>query len=433
MQKDNEVIPTPKSSVPIQPEASNLSERQKMKIIKRIALLLLFLPVPFIIALSNRSSARNHQIEDLEYALSNEDPDVRLGAVVALTDYGESAVPSLKKALKDSEPNVKKEAIRALGKIGGREAADALALLSSDPDMNMRVRAIVALTEVGDPAFQHLLKALETDPFPRARMFAANAMAQLAGPGDAPEIIKRFERQDVATQMHLVIALVRIGDDEAYAGLSRLSKSPNKLLRFYVVSTIAGEGPTRKSLPILTESLRDEADEVRMWGMYALQLLNAPESYPAILDSLDDEYAYVRKEAAYTLGNLGNPDAVPHLIVCLKDPHYLVRSDAAEALGKLGDPRAVPVLKPLLDEPEPVVQIKTAEALARLNDFSGMETLIACVGSPALLYSKEASRRLKDISDKDFGRDCQAWANWWQGAKETMQQKAAQEATEAKD
>ncbi len=404
-----------------------------MKKIKTIVLLLLFLPVPFVIALSNRSSAKNHQIEDLEYALGNDDADVRLGAVVSLIDYGEAAVPSLRKALKDSDPKVKAQAIRALGKIGGQEAADALADTFTDPDMNMRVRAIVALTQVGMPAKPHVLKALENDPFPRARMFAANAMAKLGRPGDAPEIMKRFERQDVATQMHLVIALVRIGDDEAYAGLARLIESPNRLIRFYVVNTITEEGVSKKALPILTKSLKDEAEEVRIWGIYGLQMLNLPESYPAVLDSLDDDYAYVRKEAAFTLGNLGNPEAVPHLILCLKDPHYLVRGDAAEALGMLGDPQAVSVLKPLLNEPEPSVQIKAAEALARLNDFSGMETLIAQVGSPAYLYRQEASRRLKGLTNQDFGQDRQAWADWWKQAKDTIQRQAAQQAEGAND
>lgn len=423
--------PRPKTSIPTQPRVCQ--KGNKMKKMKRIALLLLFLPVPVVIALSNRSSARNHQIEDLEYALGNDDADVRLGAVAELTDYGESAVPSLKMALKDSDPNVKKQAIRALGKIGGRQAADALAETFTDPDMNTRVRAIVGLTEVGMPAKPHLLKALENDPFPRARMFAANAMAHLGRPGDAPEIMKRFERQDVATQMHLVIALVRIGDDEAYAGLSRLSESPNHLIRFYVVNTIAEEGPTNKALPILTKSLDDETPEVRMWAMHGLQLLRLPESYPAVLDALDDKYEYVRKEAAYTLGNLHNREAVPHLITCLNDPYPLVRGDAAESLGKLGDPQAVPVLKLLLDEPYPAVQIQAAEALARLNDFSGMETLIAYVGSPALLYRQEASRRLKGISNKDFGQDRQAWSNWWKQTRETMQEKAGRQAAVKKD
>ena len=265
----------------------------------------------------------------------------------------------------------------------------------------------------------YLLKALESDPFPRARMFAANGVAKVVGPGDAPEILKRFDQQDKATQMHLIIALVAVGDDEAYAGLSRLVRSPDHVIRFYVVDTIA-DHPNERALPILLDALEDEASEVRMFSMFGLEKLRLPESYPPVLASLDDENAYVRKEAAFTLGLLGNPAAVSHLIPRLSDSHYLVRCDAAESLGRLGNPQVIPALKPLLGEKSEAVRIKAAEALARLNDYSGMETLIDVTNSPVLLYRIEAREALRGISDEDFGSDWRAWSGWWQQNKESI-------------
>jgi HEAT repeat protein len=391
-----------------------------MKRVKWIALLPLFLLVPLVIALSSRNSARNHRIEDLDYALGNEDAAVRLGAVVSLTEYGESAVPSLQKALTDDDPKVKQATVAALGKIGGQEAADALAKVLSDPDRDMRVRAIVWLGATGRPALPHLYKALETEPFPRGRMFAAHSIGRLARPGDAPEILKRFDKQDAATQMHLTMALAKVGDKEAYEGFSRLMESQNKLVRFYVVNAITEAGPNKRALPILTKSLEDEAVEVRMWGMFGLEQLKAPESYPAVVVALNDVDPYVRKEAAYTLGDIGNRDAVPRLVACLGDPHYLVRADAAESLGKLGNEETITVLKPLLCEDSPAVQIKAAEALTRLNDYSGMETLIATLDSPEALYRIEASRALQRISRKDLGTDKQAWQDWWEQEGKTL-------------
>ncbi|UCD58096.1 MAG: HEAT repeat domain-containing protein [Candidatus Hydrogenedentota bacterium] len=391
-----------------------------MKHAKKIALPLLFLPISIVIALSSRSSVRNHRIEDLEYALASEDVDVRLGAVVALTEYGEAAVPSLRKALEDDNPNVKKTAMKALGKIGGRRAADALAETLSDPRREMRVIAILALGIAGRSALPDLFRALETEPFPRARMFAAYSIARLAEPGDAPEILKCFDRQDLPTQMHLIIALVKIGDAEAYAGLSRLVKSPERLVRFYVASTIA-EAPRKEALPILVTALNDRAFDVRMWAMFGLERLNLPESYPAVLAALQDECDYVRREAAYTLGNLGNRAAIPHLTSCLNDPYYLVRSNAAESLGKLGDPVVASSLKPLLAEPSPTVRIRAAEALARLSDYSGMETLIAVLDSPESLYRIHARRALRGLSNEDFGEDSKAWLDWWKQAKVKME------------
>ncbi|GAB4338632.1 MAG: hypothetical protein Kow0099_12910 [Candidatus Abyssubacteria bacterium] len=393
-----------------------------MKNLKRIALFFLILPIPVVaVALSSRSSERNHRLEDITYALGSEDPHVRMGAVVTLPEYGESAVPILKDALDDPDPGVRRAAIHSLGKIGGAAAAEALATLLSDPDRNVRIMAILSLGETGRDAMPHLLKALESEPFPRGRMFAATAITHLAQPGDTADIMKRFERQDSATRMHLVIALVKIDDDEAYRALKQLAEHPDRLVRFYVVNTIAEAPPDKRSLPILLDSLDDTAQEVRMWAMFGLEHLNHPKSYEHVLSALGDEDAYVRKEAAYTLGNLGNPAAVPYLIACLNDPHYLVRCDSAESLGKLGDTRAIVALRPMLEEQNAAIRIKTAEALARLNDYSGMETLIELTGDPNLLYQMEACRSLQALSSQDIECNQEAWQNWWLSAKESVQ------------
>ncbi len=390
-----------------------------MKHFKRVALVLLSLPIFVVaVALSNRTSERTHRLEDLEYALHSEDADVRLGAIAALTEYGEDAVPILATGLDDKDPEVKRVTIVALGRIGGQKASAALSETLSDTDKRMRIWGILALGSAGRSSLPHLFKALETEPTPRARMFVAHSIGRVVGPGDAGPILERFDEQDAATKMHLVIALVKIGDNEALEGLRRLIDSPDRLVRFYVVNTLADSpNPNKKATPILIDSLDDEAEEVRMWGLFCLQRINPPECYPAVVERLGDENPHVRKEAAYLLGNLANPDAVPHLIARLDDSHYLVRGDAAHSLGKLGDPRAIAVLKPLLAERYPSVQIQAADALARLKDYRGIETLIGFVDSPELLYRVEAQRRLQSLSNKNFGDDRHAWLQWWANTK----------------
>ena len=110
-----------------------------MKYIKKLTLPTLIAPVLLIVAigllaLSNRTSVRNHRLEDLDYALDNEDAVVRLGAIVELVEYEQSAVPLLKRALHDPDVSVKKTAIAALGRIGGQPAAEAVS--SDSPAIN---------------------------------------------------------------------------------------------------------------------------------------------------------------------------------------------------------------------------------------------------------------------------------------------------------
>ena len=406
------------AGLPIFP-VHELGAKERMKRKKWAVIVILAAAIPFAITFAVRSVNKIHEIADLEYALENEDPDVRLAAIAQLAEYGEEGVPSIKKALKDNDGNIQNAAITVLIKIKGKPSADALAELLSDPDRNKRVRAIVALGLTGRPAMPHLLKAVNTEPFPRGRMFAANAIVQLAEPGDAPAIMKVFQRQDTATKMYLISALAQINDAEAHAGLETLAVSQDAQVRYYVVNSLA-EHPQKEDLPIFIKGISDESDNVRMWAMFGLETLNLPESYPVVLLALEDNVWYIRKEAAYTLGNLGNSDAVPHLVPYLKDPHPLVRGDAAESLGKLGTPELAPDIRPLLTVKSPPVQIKAAEALARLNDFSGMEHLIAILDSPMPLYRREAYKALKGISNQDFGGNRKKWAQWWNDAEKKL-------------
>jgi HEAT repeat protein len=388
-----------------------------MKHKKWIVLPILVVLIFLVVALNSQSSEKYHKIKDLEYALESEDADVRIGAIVELAGYGKPAIPIIEKALNDKDINVGKTAVKALATIGGKQAADALAVVLTNPNRSMRTQTVLSLSVMGRLGLPHLLQAIETDPFPRVRLLAADGITRVSGPGDAPEILKRFERQDKATKMHLIIALVKIGDDEALAGLHRLVQSSDPLVRFYVASTIA-EAPEREALPILIDAMDDEAPEVRMWAMFGLEKLNLPESYPFVLTALKDEEFYIRKEAAYTLGTLGKHDAIPLLIPYLKDPHYLVRASAAESLGMLGDPIVIPEIRHLLAEDNEAVQIRASEALAHLNDYGGMEKLILILDSPHHLYRKEAYGALQRISNEDFGNNREAWSRWWEQAKE---------------
>jgi len=381
---------------------------------------LLAVSLALVIALAVRSYNRNRHLADLKNALSSEDTDLRLAAVDELILCGEAAVPIVQKALADGDTSVRRRAIDALARIKGKRAAAVLAELLSDPDRNIRSRAIMALGAADRSAMPDLIRTLETEPFPRARMFAANSVAKLAAPGDAPEIARVFDRQDSATKMHLVIALVNTGDEAAYAKLGLILKSPDWKLRLYVVDTAAGN-PIKKDLPLFLEAIDDDTAEVRMWAMFGLENLGLPETYPVVLAALDDDVWYIRKEAAYTLGALGNTDAVPHLIPRLEDPHPLVRGNAAESLGKLGAPALAPKLRPLLAEEAAPVQIKAAEALTRLNDYSGVENLIAMLESRRKVYRSEARKALMGLSDEDFGEDCAKWTRWWKESRKSFE------------
>jgi HEAT repeat protein len=95
--------------------------------------------------------------------------DLPGSAAGALAQIGPAAIPSLKTALADPNPQVRRQAARALGKMGP-EAAPSVAELTAtlnDPDPTVRDAAIRALGQIGPasaPAINALIEALEEPP-----------------------------------------------------------------------------------------------------------------------------------------------------------------------------------------------------------------------------------------------------------------------------
>ncbi|MDJ0562114.1 MAG: HEAT repeat domain-containing protein, partial [Microcystis sp. M53599_WE4] len=105
----------------------------------------------------------NQVVNQLLKALKDSDEDVRGNAVEALGKIGtETAIAGLLKALKDSYFSVRWKAVEALGKIGSETAIAGLLKALEDSDRYVRWKAVEALGKIGsETAIPELLKALE--------------------------------------------------------------------------------------------------------------------------------------------------------------------------------------------------------------------------------------------------------------------------------
>ena len=121
---------------------------------------------------------------DLALQMQNEtDPIVRADIVRALGKVNtESASEALSMAMHDAEKNVRLAAAEAWADMGGPEAVAALnELVTNDTDIDVRLAATRALGRFSDPvAMQGLAVALE-DPSPAMRYRAMEALKQSSG------------------------------------------------------------------------------------------------------------------------------------------------------------------------------------------------------------------------------------------------------------
>jgi HEAT repeat protein len=132
------------------------------------------------------------EVDLLVQQLSSRDPSTRLRATKALADLGtaaRAAAPALVAALDDPDGDVRRGAIRALGRIDPTAAppealVKALVLDLRNPDANIRLLAVRALGRIGPLAAAAApdIDAARGDPDPDVRRAATDALSRVAVP-----------------------------------------------------------------------------------------------------------------------------------------------------------------------------------------------------------------------------------------------------------
>jgi hypothetical protein len=253
-------------------------------------------------------------------------------------------------ALRDEDPAIQERARKQLVEGGDKSVAVLTELLrdSEGPDWaaaETRWTAAEILGEIGPAASDAtpVLIAALADEDPHVRSVSAASLPAVDGPPEqaVPALIELFRKEPSVVAAR---ALSEYGPDAEAA------------------------------VPELTAILLDkDLDTELRWN--AARTLGkirgrAAAAIPVLVESLEDEAATVREHSAEALGDIGPPAkaSVPNLIQVLDDPATRVRRDAARSLGQIGPAAksAVPELKKLLQDSEPIVRDAAKTAVRTL-------------------------------------------------------------------
>ena len=141
-------------------------------------------PVRRYLALVLGKLGDRQAVDALLPAVEDPDPDTRLYAVWALGKLGDSrAVPAATKASLSEDAGMRKMAAYVLGQLHDRGAAPRLQVLLGDPTADVRWNAAIALAALGDPAGLPVLrKMLDRNALAReATLTADQAETALVG------------------------------------------------------------------------------------------------------------------------------------------------------------------------------------------------------------------------------------------------------------
>jgi HEAT repeat protein len=376
--------------------------------------------------------ARARSLPALLAVLGDGSGNVRAAASKALSQLGrftKADLPVLAAALEDSgrDPQVRLFALRALGQLdlGATTAIPLYAVALSDDDRQLRRLAVRLLGKMGRPArtraFPLLVRALD-DRVVEVRRAALEALLSVGAPAtSAPLLLDIFTARGASVEARLYAAqtLGKFGPEvrssafgvlarglttgaptvrravmEALLGLGRPTRADvtalDELIRYaplgadaraFVARLLARSEATARAtaLPLLVRVLQETDREVRESALAALRslgpytLAEAPLFVPVLRNRKAP--AAARAYAARVLGEMGpdNARSAPELIVALADDDRSVRRMAALALGQIAPrmPVAVGALTRLLDDPDEEVRTLAVRALRELRPVGG--------------------------------------------------------------
>ena len=223
------------------------------------------------------ASDTNGSVSKLTAALQDTDESVRLNAAYALGGMGESVVPELMQSLRaEAEALAEKNVAHTAANPQGGNPAD---LYSSQ-----------ALTEVGQSSVPTLISALGDASWP-TRAAAADTLGNLGSLAEeaVPGLIQglRDENSWVRRNAAEALGTVAAPPDEIVPALMGGSNDSEMLVRLNAVMALAKIGQSADGIvPTLAGRLNDEDRYVRFYSATVLRQIGTPEAQNALWDDL---------------------------------------------------------------------------------------------------------------------------------------------------
>lgn len=269
----------------------------------------------------------------------DEEFEVRQMAAFALGIIGSAeARGALIAALGDSHPVVQGRSAEALGLIGNRDDAAAIAAMVA---VHLRAGAIASLDpDALEPAPAPVVEAVRLGLYALTRLGAFDALASVALDGSG---------QPVSRWWPVAYALQRVGDPRAATPLVTLLTTPGRYTAAFAARGLA--------------ALKSSAGSAVL-----RQLLDARQAPRAVLI-----------EALRAIAASGDLDAAPSVrrIITDQRAELVLRSEALDALGSVGGRQDIDVLLDLMSDRDPVIRAGAVRALARLDADTFIVTLSA--------------------------------------------------------
>lgn len=233
-------------------------------------------------------------------------------------------------ALKDRNPDTRKQAVQALGLVGPREPyISQLQSMMDDKDLEVRLAVITSLVDLKNKNTVPTLRKALDDETPEVSFAAAKALWALDDPEGRDALISVLSGETKTSSGFIT---------KQKRDTLRMLHTPKTLFMF-AMKTGVGFAPV-PGLGAGISSLQGILSDPSVSGRAATALLLSTDKDPAVLAALED---------------------------ALADKDWSVRAAAVHAIALRNDPALESELIPLLDDKKEAVRVRAAAGYLRLD------------------------------------------------------------------
>jgi HEAT repeat protein len=295
-----------------------------------------------------------------EQIMADSDPTAQMRILHAVAEAGEAAVPGLMRALQNEK--VAYWACVVLREIGptAKAAVPALVEVLKSPRPDVRREAVLALGVMEDTSvstISQIANLLSDEHAATAATFALGELGKI--PEDADQKVRENAKSEDKTLASVSLwALARVHPDdkeirrEATEKIVENLKDKDPFVRVAAARALAALPPAPEiTLPILEKALKEADATTAQYALDALATLG-PKAVPRLIELL--KHKDLRVQVVYVLGQIG-PGAAPAIDALAKlvnDPDVNLATEAVLAIGKIGPDAkvAVPALIKALEQ-----------------------------------------------------------------------------------
>ncbi|MGV0028094.1 HEAT repeat domain-containing protein [Phormidesmis priestleyi] len=311
------------------------------------------------------------------------------------------ANPELIASLDCLDPDVRKKAIQALGRIGDKGNIPRLLWTLEDSTENsypVIMAAIDALEKLDfeEKTTPQLLELLK-NPYPGVRDLAALALGRLRRQDAIPALIEAMNDPAIRVRRSAISALGSLGCQQIIPRLLLILKTETDDDSQAIHQAVAW---ALAKLNLEMAFSHPNAD-VRINAIYLLEGQSSDVALPRFLMALKDSNPFVRRSAVLMLGKLEDQSAIPELIKALDDQEPVVYFEAAHSLGQSNDRRIIPALSKMLEASEVKTRRAVIATLRKLDNEQTIPGLFAALQDSDSDVRKESIYALRQLGRKE--------------------------------